>query len=186
MYGKCECKWQFMNIQYWMQVGYALDAAGFFISFHTATLPGNLLARHIINHQFHWILVPKFVSHHSYGTLHRQKSLGESESCRETFFDFFNPEFHHQKGSPKKLLRAGIMFDSLYRFIHSTMGFRFFQIYIHVVDSFKHDTSSYALRCCASTWSHLKSNNVWKHDPGIPSCTNRNKQSPQIVLFHVS
>lgn len=38
-----------------------------------------------------------------------------SESCRETFFDFFNPEFHHQKGSPKKLLRCGILFDSLYQ-----------------------------------------------------------------------
>lgn len=113
-----------------------------------------------------------------------------SESCRETFFDFFNPEFHHQKGSPKKLLRCGILFDSLYQLCippWDSVSFKYIYIYMaYLVVTFKHDTSSYALRCCASTLSHLKSNNVWKHDQRIPSCTNRNKQSPQIVLFHVS
>lgn len=57
-----------------------------------------------------------------------------SESCRETFFDLFSPEFHHQKGSPKKLLRSGILFDSLYQlYIHSTLGIRFLpSIYIYI------------------------------------------------------
>lgn len=55
-----------------------------------------------------------------------------SESCRETFFDFFNPEFHHQKGSPKKLLRCGILFDSLYQLCippWDSVSFKYIYIY---------------------------------------------------------
>lgn len=60
----------------------------------------------------------------------------------------------------------------------------------HLVITLNNDTSSFALQCCASTLSHLKSNYVWTHDQQIPSCTNRNKQSPRITIpfhkFHTS